>query len=138
MFQLLVTIKVVPSKLIIFTLIMEEICSSETLVLTRATQLQIPEDDILQILFKLWLPNLSFSRNYHSLFRTPDEKDTSRSPYIFFIIYSSLPSTNFPNIYAIYNLQSVKLGLRVTLHFYKVVHPSDSDAKFASQSFLLG
>jgi hypothetical protein len=46
MLQLLVTAKV-PSSLILSTLIMEPIHSSETLVLTRATWHQIQEDGIL-------------------------------------------------------------------------------------------
>jgi hypothetical protein len=46
--QLLATYNVVPSSLILFTL-MEEIYSSETSLLTRATWLLIPEDGILHI-----------------------------------------------------------------------------------------
>jgi hypothetical protein len=45
--QLLATAKVVPSALILFTLMMEAICSSETSVLIRVTRLQIPHDGIL-------------------------------------------------------------------------------------------
>jgi hypothetical protein len=44
--RLLVTANVVPSSLILVTLMMQAIRSSETSVLTRATQLHIPEDDI--------------------------------------------------------------------------------------------
>jgi hypothetical protein len=43
--QLLVTVNV-PRSLILFTLMLEEISSSETLVSTRATQCHIPEDSI--------------------------------------------------------------------------------------------
>jgi hypothetical protein len=47
MLRLLVTADVVPSSQIFVTLMMEEICSSEMLVLTRATWWKLPEDGIL-------------------------------------------------------------------------------------------
>jgi hypothetical protein len=45
--QLLVWANVVPSSLILVTLMMEALCSSEITVLTRATGRNIPEGDIL-------------------------------------------------------------------------------------------
>jgi hypothetical protein len=42
-----VTVNVVPSSLILITLMMEAICFSETSVLTRITRRHIPEDGIL-------------------------------------------------------------------------------------------
>jgi hypothetical protein len=47
--RLLVTASVVPSSPILFTLMKEEISAYETSVLTIATQRNIPEDDILQL-----------------------------------------------------------------------------------------
>jgi hypothetical protein len=45
--RLLVTANVVPSTRIIVTMLMEALLSSDTSVLTRVTQRNIPEDDIL-------------------------------------------------------------------------------------------
>jgi hypothetical protein len=49
MLQLLVTASVVPTSLVLVTLIKEAISSTETSVLRRATQRNIPEDTILHL-----------------------------------------------------------------------------------------
>jgi hypothetical protein len=48
--QLLVTVNIVPGSLILLTLVMEGMRSSETSVLTRATRRHIREDGILHVL----------------------------------------------------------------------------------------
>jgi hypothetical protein len=45
--QLLVTVNIIPSSPILFTMMMEVIRSFETLVITRATRGNIPEDEII-------------------------------------------------------------------------------------------
>jgi hypothetical protein len=61
MLRLLVTANVVPSSLIISTLMMEAIRSSETSVLTRTTRRHIPQDGILQALSSIQIrSNVSY------------------------------------------------------------------------------
>jgi hypothetical protein len=48
MLQLLITVKVVPSSVILFTLMTETLRSSETTVLTRTTRCHIPEGGIVR------------------------------------------------------------------------------------------
>jgi hypothetical protein len=50
-FRLLVTANIVPSSPILVTLLMEAIRSSETVVLTKATRRNVPEDGILQTIY---------------------------------------------------------------------------------------
>jgi hypothetical protein len=50
--RLLVAANVVPSTPILVTLMMETLDSFEALVFTRATQQNVPEDDILQVVLK--------------------------------------------------------------------------------------
>jgi hypothetical protein len=57
--QPLITANVVSSSLILFTLMMEVICSTETSILKRATQCHIPEDSILQPMLKFTVENKS-------------------------------------------------------------------------------
>jgi hypothetical protein len=55
--RLLVTANIVPSSLILFTLMMEAICFSEMSVLTRTTRRHIQEDGILQLAHSLHSDN---------------------------------------------------------------------------------
>jgi hypothetical protein len=46
---MLVTVNVVSSSLILVTMMMEAICTSESSLLTRTTRCNIPEDGMLQL-----------------------------------------------------------------------------------------
>jgi hypothetical protein len=58
--RLLVTASVVPSSSILVTLMKEALSSSETSVLTRATQRNIPGDTVLHQLYRLARISLAF------------------------------------------------------------------------------
>jgi hypothetical protein len=57
---MLVIANVVPTSLILFTLMIEAITSSETLVLTRATRRHISGDRILRIYTRCDVENIGF------------------------------------------------------------------------------
>jgi hypothetical protein len=61
MLRLLVTANVVPSWPILITFMMEELRSSETLVLTRATRRKIPDDDNLHLTVRGLKPSKEIS-----------------------------------------------------------------------------
>jgi hypothetical protein len=63
--RLVVTANVAPSSSILVTLIMEVIRSSKTLVLTRATQCNIPEEGILHV--KIYFNSLKYIKIFMSL-----------------------------------------------------------------------
>jgi hypothetical protein len=69
--QLLFTANVLPISLFLFTLMTEEICSSETSVLTRVTRRYIPEDGIFRCYFtrRVRKASLNKSRNTNSPFQ---------------------------------------------------------------------
>jgi hypothetical protein len=64
MLQLLVTANVVPRSLILFTLMMRVVLSSEMSILKTATLCHIPEDGILQVYTTSVLGDGSYDREY--------------------------------------------------------------------------
>jgi hypothetical protein len=64
--RLLVTANVVISSLILVTLMMEAISSSDTSVFTRATRCNVPEDDILRVISSPTAPFLLSEGEGHS------------------------------------------------------------------------
>jgi hypothetical protein len=74
-FQLVDTINVVPSSLILSILMIKDICSSEMSVLTWATSCHIPEDGILHRLHLSQKTEL-FRRRYVTCTHTPTQTHT--------------------------------------------------------------
>jgi hypothetical protein len=102
-FRLLVTAKV-PSSLIIFTLMMEVIRSSETSVLTRATLRNVPEYDIIQSHphenFKSYITQtnsvaLSPQANYTDVATATCRKNLVPTSVVRLIVHA-LPLSHFP------------------------------------------
>jgi hypothetical protein len=96
--RLLVIANIVPSSPILITLMMEELRSSETSVLTRGTRRNIPEDDILQLRSSLYAyyTHVSLNRRWNSrqsqtAYRPRLEPETGRVSHFHLDIRSTMP-----------------------------------------------